>query len=56
MRNDEKDELRWIVKNIPVEECDKKISELWKKYGSQFCYGTFRGYFKVFNKKIKEMK
>jgi hypothetical protein len=50
MKNTEKAELRQIVKNIPISECNKSVSSLWKEYAEDFTYGTFRQYFKIFNK------
>ena len=51
MNNKQKSELRKLVRyDIPIEECNEKIMKLWKEYGEEFTYGTFRNYFKIFNR------
>lgn len=54
MRNEQKQELKRIIKEIHIEEYGNKISVLWERYGSDFSYGTFRKYFLVFKEKLKE--
>ena len=52
MNNQQKAELRQIIKNIPIKEYSKPIKELWDEYGYYYTYGTFKRYFKIF--KIEE--
>lgn len=48
MRNEEKTELRNIVKRIPVHiKENRTIVELWRRYAPQFSYAVFRKYLKA---------
>jgi hypothetical protein len=48
MRNDEKVELRRIIKSIPTAEiASQTASALWKEYGSDFAYATFKNYLRA---------
>lgn len=44
MRNDEKAELREIVRGIPADRLRSPIAQLWRRYAPWVTYGTFKKY------------
>ena len=55
MKNVEKQELVRIIKSIPSDIFYTwKITKLWKRYGYDFTYATFRNYLKAFRRIRRE--
>ncbi len=57
MDNEQKKELRYTVREIPKSMLKfYTIKELWRRYGDDFGYGTFRKYLLIFRKEDMSKK